>query len=156
MGVYLRLIGSCVSVSGYCPPAGQAWQKASIHCYSRRTRAHYPLSIITHSYTLTGLVEFKVLEELNATGILGIMFETSFSFSGEPFRKRSGSRRTCDGIDRNSRVITDLHGITIPLHSTPSQPLVQSCRIAEGTGVYRQIFTLENLLSFRCTLDINS
>ncbi len=66
-----------------------------------------------YTYTLTSLLKLEVLEQLNATGILRIIFQASFSFSGQPFGKRSRCGRTRDGIDWNSRVVTDLHSASV-------------------------------------------
>lgn len=45
------------------------------------TCAHNPLPIITDSDTLTGLFELEVLKQLDAIGVLGVVFQASLSLS---------------------------------------------------------------------------
>ena len=84
--MYLGLVCSCVNVSGRAVGFGRLRTRVSgdsVHWF--HTCAHYPLTVIADSDTLTSLLKFEVLQEFDTTCVLRIGFETSFSLSSKPF-----------------------------------------------------------------------
>ena len=77
--------------------------------YMLLTRTHRPLSILAHSHTRTGLLEFEVLQQLDAVCELRVSLQASSPLPCQPFRKRPSSRRTGDGIHRDCRLVRELH-----------------------------------------------
>lgn len=54
-----------------------------------RTCTHDPITVFRNSDTLTGFLELEILKKLDAVGIIGIIFETPFPLSCEPFGQGS-------------------------------------------------------------------
>lgn len=55
------------------------WRNGDSDCY---TCTHHPLAIIAYTNTLTGFLEFEILQEFDTIGVVGVVLETAFSLSG--------------------------------------------------------------------------
>ena len=95
MCVYLRLVGPydrgarTVSIHHWIERKGQRnpdMMPTNFNSLSKRTCTHNPLAILTRTHALTRFFELEILQELDATGVVWVFFETSFSLPGKPFR----------------------------------------------------------------------
>lgn len=75
-----------------------AANKSHSHWYDH-TCTHNPFAIFADLHTLTGLLELKVLQQLNAVRILWVVLQTALAASCQPFGQRSGCVGARDGIN---------------------------------------------------------
>ena len=71
--------------------------------------AHDPVTILAHADAVAGLVEAKVLQQLDAVGEVGVLLQAALSFPHQPVGEGPRSVGPGDGVYGHCRRVGDLH-----------------------------------------------
>lgn len=85
-GVYMYLAARISFSVWRCWCSGTAGARC---VQDERTCTHDPVTVFRYSDTLTSFLKFEILKKLDAVGIIGIILETPFPLSCEPFGQGS-------------------------------------------------------------------